>query len=300
MHSARAFLHLPRAAARGGLRRPGCALLLACAFALAPLAAAQSQDPLVSLINVYRSAPQGCAGAGRPVGPLAPAPQLANVRAASGERLQDALRDAGYLAARSVLITLSGPASPMAAMRLLRERHCRALLDARHAEIGVARDGRNWRIVLAQPLLSDDLGGWREAGREVLELVNAARAEARVCGKRRFKPAPPLAWDPRLADAARVHSLGMARTSEFNHAGADGSRAGDRALRQGYRWRRIGENIAAGQGSAQQAVSAWLQSPGHCANIMEPRFAEMGAAYVVEPESDARIYWTQVLATPRR
>ncbi|HCJ28080.1 MAG TPA: hypothetical protein DHV63_01935, partial [Pseudomonas sp.] len=60
-----------------------------------------------------------------------------------------------------------------------------------------------------------------------------------------------------------------------------------------------GENIAAGQGSAEQAVSSWLASPGHCQNIMNPGFTEMGAAYATNPRSAATIYWTQVFGTPR-
>jgi uncharacterized protein YkwD len=69
--------------------------------------------------------------------------------------------------------------------------------------------------------------------------------------------------------------------------------------RKGYAWRQVGENIAAGQGSAQQAVSAWLSSPPHCANLMNPNHREMGAAYAVNANSNSTIYWTQVFATPR-
>jgi uncharacterized protein YkwD len=91
----------------------------------------------------------------------------------------------------------------------------------------------------------------------------------------------------------------MAQRDYFRHAGKDGSEVGDRAKRQGYEWRRIGENIATGQGSAAQAVAGWLASPGHCANIMNPEFTESGAAYAVNTGSDTVIYWTQVFGTPR-
>jgi uncharacterized protein YkwD len=47
-------------------------------------------------------------------------------------------------------------------------------------------------------------------------------------------------------------------------------------------------------------VQGWLDSPGHCANIMNDDFTEMGAAYAVNTAREpARIYWTQVLGTPR-
>lgn len=91
----------------------------------------------------------------------------------------------------------------------------------------------------------------------------------------------------------------MAAHNYFSHRGKDGSLAGVRATRDGYDWRGIGENIAAGQGSAQQVVAGWLASPSHCFNIMHPDFTEMGAAYAVNPQSDAAIYWTQVFGSPR-
>ena len=69
----------------------------------------------------------------------------------------------------------------------------------------------------------------------------------------------------------------------------------DRALRAGYKWRTIGENIASGQRTAQEAVQGWLDSPGHCANIMNAAFAEMGVGYAVNP-ARGTLYWTQVLA----
>jgi uncharacterized protein YkwD len=48
----------------------------------------------------------------------------------------------------------------------------------------------------------------------------------------------------------------------------------------------------------QRQVAAWIKSPHHCANIMEPDFRQMGAAYFVNPTSDTVIYWTQVFGTP--
>jgi uncharacterized protein YkwD len=86
----------------------------------------------------------------------------------------------------------------------------------------------------------------------------------------------------------------MARYDYFSHTGRDGSTVDSRATRAGYRWRAIGENIAAGQMDADAAVRGWINSPGHCANIMSPAFREMGAAFVVNTQSSQGIYWTQV------
>jgi uncharacterized protein YkwD len=72
-----------------------------------------------------------------------------------------------------------------------------------------------------------------------------------------------------------------------------------RATQAGYPWRSIGENIAAGQMTADAAVQGWIKSPGHCANIMSPAYSEMGAAFVVNRQSSAGIYWAQVFGAAR-
>ena len=175
-------------------------------------------------------------------------------------------------------------------MGVLKERYCKELSDAGFSEIGVAREGKTWRIVLAQPLVSADLGGWGAAGREVLELVNEARATPRSCGAQPFGAAPPVEWSERLGAAALSHSRDMAERNYFAHAAPDGSTARERAERAGFEWQRVAENIATGQGSAKQVVSGWLASPGHCANVMQPDFTHMGTAYFVKMEGARTIY----------
>jgi uncharacterized protein YkwD len=87
----------------------------------------------------------------------------------------------------------------------------------------------------------------------------------------------------------------MAEHDYFDHVDRRGAGVAERARQHGYRWRAIGENIAAGQGSPQQVVAGWLASPGHCANILSPDFTEMGAAYAINDKAALEIYWTQVL-----
>lgn len=144
-----------------------------------------------------------------------------------------------------------------------------------------------------------DVDDWRVAGRQVLELVNAARSEPRSCGTRRFDAAGPLAWNQALGVAALAHSRDMAQRDYFSHEDPQGRRMDDRAAAAGYHWQRLGENIAAGMRSPQRVVSGWISSPHHCKNLMDPRFTEMGAAYAVDPEITAMTYWTQVLGKPR-
>ena len=69
-------------------------------------------------------------------------------------------------------------------------------------------------------------------------------------------------------------------------------------IRAGYQPRLTGENIAFGPESAEEAVAGWLDSPGHCANIMDPRFQHIGVA-LATGRGRGRIYWVQEFGAPR-
>lgn len=280
---------------------PFARLYLSSALFLLPqLASAAPAERMVELINTYRAAPPACEGRERqPQPPLAPDSRLSQLEIKGPTQLPQAMRASGYRAARAEAISITGPASVQKAFSFAATQHCRLLLDPKYSAIGVSQQGKQWTIVLAQPLLSSDLGDWRHAGQQVLERVNAARATPRHCGDKHFTAAPPLRWNDLLGAAALKHSQDMMRHGYFAHEGRDGSSVADRVLAEGYRWRHVGENIAAGQGTAPRVVQGWLASPGHCANIMNKDFSEMGAAYAYEPNSDAGIYWTQAFATPR-
>jgi uncharacterized protein YkwD len=281
-------------------------MLLACAAALAlplPAPAAPSSahpaDELADLINAYRAAPGDCGG--RPAMPaLTSEPALSQVRVGSGTFLESALKNLGYRADRAEAISVTGPQDARAAMDVLQQKYCAKLLNPDVSAIGTARSGNEWQIVLAHPLIIPDLPGWEDAGQEILAGVNRARAQARTCGTQAFAPAPPVSWNRQLGLAALGHSSNMAEGHYFSHTEKNGSQPADRATGAGYAWRLVGENIASGNRTPQEAVQAWLDSPGHCANIMNPGFTEMGAAYAINPRNDNRTpYWTQVFARPR-
>lgn len=153
-----------------------------------------------------------------------------------------------------------------------------------------------------QPLASSDSGDCALTAddRAMLTAVNNARASARSCGDTRYNAAPALTWSCELAQAAATHSADMASHNFLSHAGSDGLQVSDRATAAGYRWQSIGENIAAGQTSVDAVMQSWLQSSGHCANIMNPSFVDFGAASATDSGSDYRIYWTQVFGRPRQ
>jgi uncharacterized protein YkwD len=132
----------------------------------------------------------------------------------------------------------------------------------------------------------------------VVELVNAARSSSRKCGSERFTATAPLTASRDLNDAAAGHARDMARRKFFDHRGSDGSQAKNRVLRAGYEPRLTGENIAFGPLSAEEVVSGWLASPGHCANIMDSRFLHIGVGFATGSKR-GEIYWVQVFGAPR-
>lgn len=134
---------------------------------------------------------------------------------------------------------------------------------------------------------------------EMLEKVNAARASARSCGSEQFAAAEPLAYNCPIEGAASRHSNDMASNNFFSHTGSDGLRVGARVTATGYEWSVVGENIAAGYDDVGTVVEAWLDSPGHCRNIMDSRFTQFAVTRVDTSTADYDNYWTQVFATPR-
>ncbi|HHD82040.1 MAG TPA: CAP domain-containing protein [Campylobacterales bacterium] len=143
---------------------------------------------------------------------------------------------------------------------------------------------------------------------EILEAINKARSVARDCkdGNGLVSAAPALTWNDELYAAAYEHSHDLAQSDTFSHYGSGTasditgannnttSYFNERIKANGYtNYRTIGENIAGGQATIQEAVEAWLASPAHCTNIMNPQFQEIGVAIVSNNESEYGIYWTQ-------
>ncbi len=122
-------------------------------------------------------------------------------------------------------------------------------------------------------------------GAEVSQLVNQARAAAGL---------PPVVGNGALSCAAVGQSADQATRQVMTHNGSNGSTAGARMSYCGYGWSTWGENVAAGQSSAQQVMQAWMNSPGHRANILNPRFTQIGIGAVAS--GAGTIYWTMDLA----
>ena len=140
------------------------------------------------------------------------------------------------------------------------------------------------------------VGVWDESyiakEEELLVLVNEVRAKGAHCGPHGAKaPTHPLEMEGALRCAARVHSLDMNERNFFAHNNPSGQTPWYRIAQAGYTATPVGENIAMGRGTAEGVMQQWMNSPGHCANIMEPSYDYMGAGY-----TDGTVYghtWTQ-------
>ncbi len=120
---------------------------------------------------------------------------------------------------------------------------------------------------------------------QVVDLINLERVQADL---------PPLAVDVRLAAAAQDHADYMAANNAMSHTGEGGSSPADRAAAAGFPMVMLGENVAAGQDSPAAVVIAWMNSPGHRANILHESFRLIGAGYGQNPASLWRHYWVNV------
>ncbi|MFD0671124.1 CAP domain-containing protein [Cohnella sp. GCM10027633] len=117
---------------------------------------------------------------------------------------------------------------------------------------------------------------------QVLALTNDERAKAGL--------QPCAGTDANLNRSAKAKSEDMAATNYFAH---DSPTYGDpfAMMRNfGVQFSSAGENIAMGQPTPQAVVEAWMNSPGHRANILKGEFTHLGVGYIVK---DGKPYWTQ-------
>lgn len=126
---------------------------------------------------------------------------------------------------------------------------------------------------------------------EFLRQINHIRAQGCNCGTTYMPPAGPLIWNSYLEQAAVGHAADMARQRYFSHTSKDGRSMEDRItlggyVFNGYKSFTIGENIAWGQQTIDEVMNGWINSPGHCKNLMNPTFKEVGVAENSE-------YWVQ-------
>jgi uncharacterized protein YkwD len=274
-------------------------LLAACA---ALCAASASRADALSVVQLLREG--GCGGIVPAAGPLEPNASLNRTAAlwAAGFPLPVALARSGNSELRATGLRVAGPDRSMIA--LIRRSGCRTIASRQLHDIGVYQSGWDAWVVVAFPdaaMPAPPLVPLSEQAfaARALQLVNESRARGTRCGRHYFPPAPPLRLSSVLASVASGHALDMAQHGYFDHEDLRGESPADRVRAVGYRETLVGENIAYGTETIDETVKGWLDSPDHCENIMDPRFAEMGIADAAGATSRRGLYWVQLLADPR-
>jgi uncharacterized protein YkwD len=219
---------------------------------------------------------------------------------AKGGRLHDAIAKTDYRVANSSSMRIEGAKDERALLQLIAGNYCETVLNPEFTEIGVYQRGEITWIVVAAPQTLPKADDMPRVAARVLELVNEARAKPRKCGSRAFPQVPPLRLSPLLSRAALAHAKDMSAHKLFEHRGSDGSMPANRVARTGYNWIAVGENIAEGADSAEVVVRGWLESPGHCTNIMGAQFQDMGLAYFTDFAHKGDIYWAQTFGTEKK
>lgn len=120
------------------------------------------------------------------------------------------------------------------------------------------------------------------AASEVVRLTNSARSQNGYAA---------LVEDGALSEAAAVRAREIARS--FSHTRPSGASFSSALSESGVSYLRAGENIASGQKSASEVVNAWMNSPGHRANILNSSYSRIGSASV---NVGGTLYWVQLFA----
>ena len=123
-----------------------------------------------------------------------------------------------------------------------------------------------------------------------LSLINSHRAAGAECGADTKVSVPGLKWDNALAKAALGHSNDMQQKGYFSHTGQNGSTFSQRVEAAGFEGIPMGENIAAGYPDEEAVITGWMNSEGHCKNIMNGDATHVGVARSAEGS-----LWTMVL-----
>jgi len=115
---------------------------------------------------------------------------------------------------------------------------------------------------------------------QVIALVNEIRAQHGLS---------PLTENWQLSRVARYKSQDMANNNYFSHISPTYGSPFQMMKQFGITYRSAGENIAQGYSTAQAVVNAWMNSPGHRANILNSSYTQIGVGYVSNGN-----HWTQM------
>lgn len=129
----------------------------------------------------------------------------------------------------------------------------------------------------AQTYVTTDLG---VSQAYILKKINNIRTHGCKCGRKRMKSVNKLTWSETLAYSAALHAGEMDKYDYFAHRSKEGLDVGDRLDEIGYKWQYVGENLAIGQKTFDEALKDWMDSDSHCKMIMNSDMKEMGLSRV--------------------
>lgn len=132
----------------------------------------------------------------------------------------------------------------------------------------------------------NDIKAWET---EVVRLTNVQRSKAGL-------PALTQNWE--LSRVARYKSQDMINKNYFSHQSPTYGSPFNMMETFGIRFSAAGENIAYGQRTPAEVVNAWMNSPGHRANILSPSYTQIGVG--LAKKSNGTPYWTQMFIKPTR
>jgi uncharacterized protein YkwD len=128
----------------------------------------------------------------------------------------------------------------------------------------------------------------KAACNDVIKAHNRLRAEAKL---------PPLEVSTKLQAAAQKHAKDMASKGKMTHKGSDGSGSIQRIVATGYKYRRAGENVAAGYFTIDALMKGWMASPHHKRNVLGS-FSQIGVACATG--ENGKRYWCVTFGLPAR
>ena len=251
----------------------------------------RDRDGIVDLVKDIRK--KGCSG-NLSVSSLSPVETLNSAadKLVSGLDLSSSLLRSEYRSFKSQAIQLGGHKSLSSLRAALVSRYCLTIIDSSYSEFGVGGTISSAAIILARPFIRE-IQDRKATSAQIVNLVNEARLRGAVCGQDQFISTNLLVANDKLNTVAQFHAVDMATHNYYSHNSKDGKSPSDRMRDGGYVSSITGENIASGQQDAQEVVAGWLRSPGHCRNIMNPLFREIGIGVSVNLKSDRGIYWVQ-------
>jgi len=118
--------------------------------------------------------------------------------------------------------------------------------------------------------------------------------------ERKDEGVPQLSLNPLLMRAAQLKAEDMAEEAYYAHVSPQGETPMHWLDTVGYKYQYVGENLTANILDEGEVVSAWMGSPGHRRNLLDPKFTQMGVG-VAEGTYKGReaLFVVQMLATPK-